>query len=191
MTINITKQQIDIALSLIEDDLKKYYWIQNNLNNIDVSRDRIFQKKYNGFYKVRRNHFWRQHYFSILERAKFRGITFEKAMDEILRQTGRYEASFASKLVATVNPEFPVIDKYVLKNVGLRLPYYSANDKKARIIEVYEILVNKFQKFMQTEIYVFLVKRFAEKFPWANINPIKMVDLVLWKSRSLNHPEAP
>jgi hypothetical protein len=42
--------------------------------------------------------------------------------EELHRTTGRCEASFASKLSATIGPTMPVIDSVVLRNLNLRLP---------------------------------------------------------------------
>jgi hypothetical protein len=42
-----------------------------------------------------------------------------------LRHLGKYgklEASFASKLLATIDPNLPVWDKHVLRNTGLKAP---------------------------------------------------------------------
>ncbi len=181
--INLTKEQIDIALTKIEEGLNKYCWIQKNLTNIDVSINKIFQNKFIYFYKIRRNQVWLQHYFSLLERVKFNEINFKNALEYMLQHTGRYEASFVSKLVATVDPELPVIDKFVLKNVGLRLPYATAKNKKAKIIEIYEKLEKIFPAFLNTENGLYLVKRFSEKFPYVSITQTKMVDLVLWQTR--------
>lgn len=181
--INLTKEQIEIALTKGEEGLKKYCWLQISLINKDASIDRIFQKKFMNFYRIRRNVIWQRYYFSLLERAKYEEISFENALDEILQHTGRYESSFVSKLVATINPALPVIDKFVLKNVGLKLPYATAKNRKVKIIEVYDNLIKEFQAFLKTEMGEYLVKRFTENFPWANITQTKIVDLVLWQTR--------
>jgi hypothetical protein len=181
--INLTREQIEISLTRVEGGLTKYCWLQTNLIKTDISVDQIFKKKYIHFYRIRRNMIWQQHYFSLLERAKYQEITFEKALNEIKLNTGRYESSFVSKLVATINPKMPVIDQFVLKNVGLRLPYATATNRKNRIIEVYENLIREFQVFLETEMGAYLVKKFKENFPAANITRTKMVDLVLWQTR--------
>jgi hypothetical protein len=181
--INLTKEQIKIALMKGEEGLKKYCWIQNSLINTDVTINQIFQKKFSNFYRIRRNAIWKQYYFSLLERAKIEKNTFEIALEEILQHTGRYESSYISKLVATINPELPVIDKFVLKNVGLKLPYAITKNRKVKIIEVYNKLIKEFEAFLKTEMGEYLVRRFTENFPWANITQTKMVDLVLWQTR--------
>lgn len=120
--IHLTESIIDGALSRIETGLKRYCWIQENVHACNVSRDYVFQNRFNAFYKVRRGSDWRRNFYTLLEASKASGITFDHALHLLLEQTSRFEASFASKLVATLHPEKPVIDQHVLRNFGLRLP---------------------------------------------------------------------
>lgn len=68
---------------------------------LDVRADGEFQRMFNGFYRVRWNEGWRRVYFDMMERSKPRGIAFGAALRALRDRTGRLEASFASKLVAT------------------------------------------------------------------------------------------
>lgn len=181
--INLTKDQIDQALTRVEDGLKKYSILQNNLHNIDVSKSRDFQRRFNHFYRVRRNSDWQFEFYRLLEDKKHSGTTFSEALRYIHEHTGQYEASFASKLVATIHPDKPVVDKFVLENTDLKLPYASTKNREAKIISVYNQLQERFTEFLNTESGKYLVKKFREKFSDADITEMKMTDLVLWQSR--------
>jgi len=132
--INLTKKQIDFVLTKIEESLNKYDYLQRNFRRIDVSTAPDYQKKFNSYYRVRRNFEWRSHYFKLLEENKSKGILFSDALRTMYRNTGRYEASFVSKLVATIDTNLPVIDKFVLSNAGLKLPYCYVKDRDNKII---------------------------------------------------------
>ncbi len=182
--INITKEQINAAIPKVKDGLDKYYNIQNNFNNINIEQDRNFQTKFNGFYKVRRNYEWRKIYYEIFESSRnFQNIDFEIILKSIYKKTNRIEASFTSKLIATINPNLPVLDKFVLENAGLTLPYQGANDRINIIINIYTELINKFYTFRKTENGKYLVSKFKEKYPNYKITETKMIDLVLWQTR--------
>lgn len=75
-----------------------------------VASDRAFQRVFTAFYRVWRSGDWRAALFENLERAKASPICFGDALHQLREATGRVEASFASKLVATVDPDLPVID---------------------------------------------------------------------------------
>jgi len=181
--INITTEQIDYSLLRIEDGLNKYLSLQNRLNDIDVSNNRDFQKQFNHFYRVRRNSNWQSQFCKILQTEKNNEILFIDILREIHKNTGRYEASFASKLVATIHQNKPIIDKFVLKHTGLKLPYSSAKDRVNKINKVYNQLELEFNNFLSTETGKYLIKQFGIKYPDAKITEVKMADLVLWQTR--------
>ncbi len=181
--IDITKEQIDCALLRVENSLMKYISLQNDLKNTDISKDRAYQKRFNHYYRVRRNSSWQSQFYKILQEKKNEKITFSEALKNIHAKTGRYEASFASKLVATIHPDKPVIDKFVLENAGLKLPYSPSKDREKKIVYVYVQLQEKFQDLLAKENGKYLVEKFGAKFPNKNITKVKMVDLVLWQTR--------
>ena len=47
--------------------IEDYIYIMENLRHVNVFFDDDFHKKYNSFYKVRRNADWRKIYFNFLE----------------------------------------------------------------------------------------------------------------------------
>jgi len=182
--ITLDSQRVEQALPKIQPGLEKYCWLQENLYKFDVSASREFQKKYNGFYRVRRGAVWQSSYYELLENAKISEITFEKALSLIFTATGKLEVSFASKLVATIDPNLPVIDRFVLVNVGLTLPCYGEVDRrKKKAVEVYEQLIIKFNDFSKTKEGKILMTRFQEVYPHSYITKTKMIDLVLWQTR--------
>ena len=86
-------------------------------------KDESFQTKFNDFYRVRRNQEFRKIFYEIFENSRYnQNINFEIVLTLIKNKTNRIEASFASKLIVTINPNLPVLDKFVLRNVNLKLP---------------------------------------------------------------------
>jgi hypothetical protein len=137
----LTTDEIQAALGRLKDGLDRYLWLQRNLGLCNVSTDGHFQTRFNGFYRVRRGLPWRSDYFALMESAKVTGIGFQDALKEINRRTGRIEASFASKLVATLDPSKPVVDRFVLQNFELRLPRWGLPDRESRTVNLYNDLV--------------------------------------------------
>jgi hypothetical protein len=107
----------------------------------------------------------------------------ENVLHGLHETTGRWEASFASKLLATADPTAPVIDSVVLKNVGLRLPTSTSRDRGTRIVAVHRTLGAMLQEFLTTRNGVYLLERFRAAYPHADITAMKMLDLVLWQTR--------
>jgi hypothetical protein len=180
----MNEPDIDSALLKIEKGLRKYCWIQDYLHKDDVSRSREFQKTYNGFYRVRRNAAWQEVYYKLMERAKTKPSDFSQILSDLKRKTGRLEASFASKLVATLHPDRPVIDRFVLEHFCLRLPGHYETDREAKAVSVYKALISKYETFLSLPVARIICEKFTATYPWAGITDLKKVDLVLWQTRA-------
>jgi hypothetical protein len=186
MTIVLTKAEIETALPRVAAGLKKYLWLQAQRDTCDLRSNSEYRRRFNGFYRVRRGRDWQDKFFDLLERKKGQRIPFAEVLATLHRTTGRYEASFASKLLATIDPNMPVIDSMVLRNLNLRLPASSSTQRIARIQEIHTKLENCFKEFLATEMGRHLVGRFRAEYPTANITETKMLDLVLWQTRPVS-----
>lgn len=158
-------------------------WLQNELLVRDISNDTEYRKRFGGFYRVRRNVQWRDAFFQILERGKSAPMSFGEALRALHAETGKVEASFASKLVATLDPAQPVIDSVVFKNLGLKLPAAASVDRFSEIQNLHRRLSEIYSDYLASESGRNLVKRFRESYPDAEVTETKMLDLVLWQSR--------
>jgi len=182
--IKISKSKIFESLPKIEVGLTKYLSIQESFKNTDVSTDRDFQRRFNHFYRVRRGVSWQRDFYRLMQDLRDQNNTsFFDVLQQLHKDTGKYEASFASKLVATIDENRVVIDKFVLENAGLKLPTPTTNNRVIKIVEVYEILGKQFQYFKKSEAGQFLIKEFERRYGKGLVSPTKMIDLVLWQTR--------
>lgn len=186
MAIELTRAQIEDALPRIGPGLERYVWLQQHRDANDLRRDTVYRKRFNRFYRVRRGADWQDKFYYLLESKKRQAVSFAEVLHALHQATGRYEPSFTSKLVATIRPEMPVIDSVVLRNVNLTLPRHNLRDRTARLERLHEILVSWFNAFLTTETGCYLVKRFREEYPDAQISEVKMLDLLLWQTRPNN-----
>jgi hypothetical protein len=173
---------VESALNKLDSGLQKYLWIQEEFSKINVAEDLDFQKRFNHFYRVRRDGAWRKSYFDLLESSRFTSPTFEFILNSMLNMTGRLEASFSSKLIATLNPNMPVLDSVVLKNLGLKLPV-SPKNKFQSVVNVYSQLENQLNELLTSSSGQKAISMFRLKFPNAQVTDIKILDLILWQSR--------
>ncbi|MGE3843068.1 MAG: hypothetical protein AB7I50_15955 [Vicinamibacterales bacterium] len=181
--IELSPRQIEIALPRVEGGLKKYWWLQSEYPSRNVVTDLEYQRAFVGFYRVRRSAPWREAFFRLLEEGKTRRPTITEVLHRIHEATGRIEASFASKLVATADPDLPVIDSVVLRNLGRRLPTGSASQRIRGIASLHERLAEDYTRFLDTALGGHLVTRFTATYPRFPITTMKMLDLVIWQIR--------
>ena len=165
--------------------LDGYAQIQRATRETDVSSDAAFQRLYNRFYRVRRNAEWQSAYYEIMQREKAGAVlSFEDILREMHERTGNVEASFTSKMVATLDPGRPIWDSIVLEKLGLRLKGTTAQAKLENAISVYESIVGWYADYLATEDAARNIALFDELLPdYAWLTPVKKVDFLLWSSR--------
>ncbi len=165
--------------------LEGYARIQRTVRKTDVSSDADFQRFYNRFYRVRRNAEWQSAYYEIMQREKTSAdLSFEDILREIHERTGNVEASFASKMIATLDPDRPIWDSIVLERLGLRLKSTTAQAKLENAISVYESIVGWYANYLATEDVARNIALFDELLPnYAWLTPVKKVNFLLWSER--------
>lgn len=177
-------KSIDLILQNLESDLHKYEFIVSQVHNTDLSSNKEFQKAFNGFFKMRqRSQEFYTLYFSLFESLKTQSPDFSTIIKTLYCETNRVEASFSSKMLATIDPTYPILDKFVLQNFGLKLPYPSSKNRIEKTISVYDDIINRYQSFMGTSECTELLQKFDAQFPNSTISDIKKIDFVLWKLR--------
>jgi hypothetical protein len=182
--IAISTEQLQQSLSKLEHPIKDYVWIQSRFNETsDPQKDFDFRRRFNRYYRVRRNARWQDSFYELMGSCKNKAIDLKYVLSELHKGTNRIEASFASKLVATLNPRCPVIDSIVLKNLGLKLPKYTAQNRIDLTCAVYQALTDRFANYLASSDGKKLVGGFRRKYPDVDITETKMLDLILWQMR--------
>jgi hypothetical protein len=85
--------RIEDVLPRVAVGLQKYMWLQAALDNTDVTHDSEFQRRFNGFNRVRRNAEWRYAFYDILEKEKLK----LPALGDILLPRDRRRASWSQR----------------------------------------------------------------------------------------------
>lgn len=122
--------------------------------------------------------------YDILGRGKRSKSTFDRIITEMYERTGNVEPSFSSKLVATLNTDMPVWDKYVLRNLNKKL---IGTCDKARImnaISIYDDIIEWYNDFLSTEEAQLWIKHFDVALSeYIHLAATKKIDLILWSMR--------
>ncbi len=150
-----------------------------------------FRKKYNGFYKVRsRTPEWYDRYYDHLERQRQAPLAFEELLRRMHEVDDSVEASFVSKLIATIDPSRPIWDKYVLSNLGLfdtwqkgaKFPY----EKRIELAgKLYNVICEWYREFLASEDGRACIERFDAALPHYKdkLSSVKKIDFFLWTKR--------
>jgi len=178
--------KITTAIEKARKGICQYLEIMRQLPLVDVSRDRAFQRKYNAFYRVRqRPRVWYIEYYTYLESNKRGKPKFDTVLDHLFLTLGKYEPSFSSKLVATLNPHEPIWDRFVIKNIGEVEPLYTDKNRVAKAKIVYKRIQDWYSKYIvspEGKLAITTFNRLVAEHE--SITDVKKVDFILWQTRS-------
>lgn len=182
MTFNVRKVFQDrLAESM---GLNKYRYIMEQVNNTNVAKNTDFQRAFNGFYIVRRNEHWRNCYYEYFESVKKGNPTFEDIITYLYEHTGNIEPSFSSKMLATIFPEKPIWDRYVVQNLNMQLTGTTKEEKLRNATILYANMEKWYENFLNSEKGKECIKEFDSILPdYKEISNVKKIDSVLWSIR--------
>ena len=188
--------------------LDKYAYLILNITNYE--QDKVnYENVYCDFYAInaaRRNSEWKKNYFEVFAEArKNPKLTFANVLTALVAKCPQYfDPSFASKILATINPTKPVWDNFVIRNLINRLDtnllskdndhYYvkgkTIEEKIANAVKIYDSLekiekdllknpqiqmeITKFRKNNQELIINFFHNQLTD---------LKILDFYLWMMR--------
>lgn len=181
--------------------LERYLYIIYHVQSVDfkdtnIDIDSEFCKVYKGYYKVRRSKEWCEKYFKYMQEQLTKERSFEELLKKMYKECGMIEVSFVSKLMATVNPQLPIWDKYVLDNLGLAEEWDKLNnitdretkqkEKLKKAPEIYSAIISKYRLFLESENGKLCVAKFDEVLPeyTDELTDVKKIDFLLWSKRS-------
>jgi hypothetical protein len=182
----VDESKITTAINSARKGIAQYLEIMALLPHVDVSRDRNFQRKYNTFYRVRqRTKKWYEVYFSYMQNNKASPPSFDSTIDYIFDTLNRCEPSFSSKLVATLDPNSPIWDKFVLKNTDQKPPAYYKVGRIEIAKTVYRNIQRWYEHYLSTNEGQRLIMLFDQEVENHNrVSNLKKVDFVLWQIRA-------
>lgn len=165
------------------------------LREVDVSIDKNYQNNFTSYYRVRRDVDWLKKFYEFMEAHKNdTNLTFETIIrylsniphkvNKKLSSSGyatTVEASFASKMLATINPNYPIWDSQVVKALGYKIIATEGNIKLDEYIISYARLTVEIQNFINTKEGKECIKLFDKLFPnHKHISSFKKIDFYLW-----------
>jgi hypothetical protein len=180
------EREIQEAIQRAQHGIAQYLEITELFPAVNVAENRDFQRKFNAFYRVmKKSAGWYRAYYEFMERRKYSKPTFEETLDHLWSAFDRCEASFSSKLVATIDPQQPIWDSIVLGNVGIARPKYGRTDRLSDAKTVYRSLCDWYAQYLSSDTARLIISLFNQNLKeCTRITDVKKVDFVLWQMRA-------
>ena len=183
--------------TVIEDSLETAFGLKTYIDILDTIQQEHFvataefQKKFNGFYRVRqKSAAWYDKYYKLMEEQKSADRSFKDLLLCLEPISRTIDASFVSKLMAAVDPSFPIWDKHVLQNLELLKGWEktTGRDRMLRIDEadrIYQEIKTWYETFICSEDGKRCVAAFDAAMPRYKdkLTTVKKIDYLLWSKR--------
>ena len=171
---------IEKALDNLEkraQDIQHYMNIMSKVKTVNVADDQDFQREFDFFYKVRRNAEWRKVFFEIFERKKKKNCSYKEIITELYEGTGQVEASFASKMLASIDENMPIWDSKVLDRIRIKSSNKRGQQKLEETIELYDVIVQWYSDLKANKAsYNEYITSFDSRFPdYSSISDTKKI----------------
>ena len=178
----------DAVVKVIRPDL--YLDLLRMCQETDVSKNMSFQHLYTYFYRVRRSSEWLNGYYRLFEEFKSKhDVTIRDILISIasLGHNGRntIELSFASKMLATIQPDMPIWDNLVREKLKIApLPTSGKfSDRIESAITAYGILTNRTQELLSDPGVQLELKEIDVLLPeYSGMTAMRKLDFMLWGS---------
>ena len=165
--------------------LPKYQYIMDNIFRVDLSgeENEIIRKYFNGYYNIRRNNDWLNNYYKVFEKMKLRAnvVTFEEILEEI-SQGDMLEPSYASKMLATLNPEKPILDSRVKSILQFNIQGNTRKERKECIIKIYHCMEETYKSYLESAEGKMNIELFDRiigyKYPL--LSQMRKIDFMIW-----------
>lgn len=170
-----------LNVPMLDEGIKKYLAIMAKID----PKDADFQKKFNNFYRVRRNKTWQDEFYALFDSCIGSCLSFEDALDEMCKRTGRVECSFVSKMIHTCNVNEPIWDQNVLRFLKNELcwkynPSWPASKKQKEAKNIYLNLKKWYADYLKTPDGKNSLCTFDMAYPKSGISDVKKIDFILW-----------
>lgn len=192
--------------TIIGDSLKTafeidtYIWIIKKVKEDTFSADEGFRNCFNHFFRVRqRSGEWYCAFYNLLKKQRtycqsYRELLEEMAKVPVKRNNGEFsanvEASFVSKLIATIDPNKPIWDQWVLQYLKLdkewsKFDNAPISERIEKAAGIYLKIEDEYKRFLASEegkVCIEIFDKFLPEYK-KELTDVKKLDYLLWSKR--------
>ncbi len=162
--------------------LDQYRWLIKQVHECDAAKDKAFQTAFKSYWAYKKfDKDWQPLVFEAIEYAKSQE---DPLFEEILRRLSidDVQKSPASKILATLNPNYPAWDTRISKALGILEP--EGKGLEAKILDAvvkYQNLQEWYRAFLASPEGKQVLEELSEARPeMDDLNPMKRIDILLW-----------
>lgn len=198
--VNVISKYKEVIIANIADvSLQLYEFINKEFQAGDVTSNRLFQSKYCSFYRLNGAGLtkeFKSYYFKLLQEKRNIKVFSREAIKNILLEFYKFKSakghnciyfSFTTKLIHTIDNEFPIYDSNIKKVFGFKgpYPYHSSSEKINIYLKQHGIINSTYKKIIEESLLEEVFNIFSKKFPDYYFSEVKILDFIFWTAGKL------
>jgi hypothetical protein len=192
----IADNEQQIIANLDFESVSVYQFLQKEFEKGDITSNYVFQFLFRSFYRLDNAGLTKEfktEFFKILDDLRFEKELNIWAVDDRLAnikdRQGRtpIQFSFITKMLNTIDHNFPIYDAEVAKMFEFKRPDYSKvrDERLAEYDYQHSKVYSTYQLILNNDLLSSSLKLFWTKFPNAKISQTKMLDFIFWQAGKL------
>jgi hypothetical protein len=189
-----------IIANIANKSLKMYDFIKKEFLAGDITSNDSFQSKYSSFYRLNGAGLtkeFKSNYFKLLQEKRNIKVFSKEEIKDILLDLYKFKSakgyhcihfSFTTKLIHTIENNFPIYDSKIKKFFGFKgpHPYHNNNEKIDIYLKQHGIIHSVYNKIIEESLLKETFNIFSQKFSNYYLNKIKILDFMFWTAGKLN-----
>jgi len=183
---------------ITQEDIEVYNFIQEQFKKTEgnITNNYLFQFVFKKYYFGFNERFYKKEffdgYFSIFSDKDVQekiatdidvSKVIEEIMDYLYPYNQKLEISYTTKMIHTINPNYPIYDSNVIKALKLKITYNkNLNMRKKQYLNKYQEIVNIYNCLLEKKMLSNLIDIISAERDLSKLNDIKILDYIFWSA---------
>lgn len=191
----IEKNSDIIISNLKQESVDVYQFLKHQYINTDITQNLLFQFVYKNFYRIENaglSSEFKSVYFNLMEENRNKK---NQDIGEIikrlysipnLRGLNTFQFSFATKMLNTIDENYPIYDSEVARVFEFKNPTTKELESRIKIsVEKIDEIKYSYSCILENELIINTLRLFDQKFLDNSLSDIKKIDFIFWSAGKL------
>ena len=186
----ISEKEHEIINNISIESIDVYKFLQDEFKKGNVNTNYLFQFVYRSFYRIDNAGLtdeFKIEYFKIMEEKRFsynldpQEIFMRLYLFKTRQDKHTIQFSFSTKLIHTINVDFPIYDSNIAKVFNFPTSYLEDIKKRViRYLDQQNIIIEVYKSILDKKLLISTIQLFDKTFIDNKLPNIKKLDFIFW-----------
>lgn len=195
IVIYIEEKKVDIINRLNAESIVVYQFLQKEFSKGDITNNPLFQFVFRSYYRLDNaglSNEFKAEYFKIMEEYRhLKNIDIDVIVNRLYKfkrakGDNSVQFSFATKLIHTIDHNYPIYDSEVARVFGFSTYYLKDKARKLeRFIKWHNYIKETYHEILSKKTLEHTMQLFDEKYPNNDLSNTMKIDFIFWTTGKL------